>query len=47
MWNVEASTNDGVSEMYVALTQQQSREVHGKLTNSGEWCFVRSYKVSD
>lgn len=49
MWVVEAR-NFGVDKDYwymSGLTEEESRARHAKLSNSGEWAMVRSYKYGD
>ena len=48
MWAVEAR-NFGENKDYwymSGLTQEESRERHTKLSNSGEWAMVRSWDLT-
>jgi len=48
MWAVEAKNYDSIDNpaFYKSgLTEKQSRRLHSKLSNSGEWAMVRSWDL--
>lgn len=42
MWTVNAKFDDGTTERWEGLTQEQSRAVHTKMYQKGAW-MIRSF----